>query len=148
MPSRVLVAVLSVLVSTACSPSSRSDRPSTSPSAASRGHTVHGEQLRSGGGSLLNAMVGRVQALRVQRSSTSRCPEVTFRGLKTIMGNRDPVIYVDGTFVGDTCVLDQITVRDVERVEVYPGGVTARVGYRNSPNGLILVFLVTEAAGP
>jgi hypothetical protein len=147
MHSRVLAAALSVLLTTACAASNQSSGRDTSPSGASRGQTIHGEQLQRGGGSLLNAMVGRVQALRVTRSTAMRCPEVTFRGLKTIVGNRDPVIYVDGTYLGDTCILDQIAVHDVDRVEIYPGGMTNRVGYRTSPNGLILVFRVREAGG-
>ena len=58
------------------------------------------------------------------------------------MGGGDyPSVYVDGTHVGDTCILEALDAREVDRVEVYPMGVTNRPGYPGNNAGLILVFL-------
>lgn len=101
-----------------------------------------GQQLGGrGGGGLLEAMVGRVTNMRVERRSGG-CPFITLRGQRTIMGSSNPKFYVDGTRVESTCTLDQIRVHEVKQVEVYPGGLTRRPGYSSSPFGLVLVFLV------
>jgi hypothetical protein len=98
------------------------------------------DQISGRGGALLEGLRGQVGALRVTRR-TGTCPEVNFRGNRTIYGNPNAGVYVDGTQL-DTCALDQIRVFDVERVEIYPSGATNRPGYRPNPHGLILVFLV------
>lgn len=101
------------------------------------------ELRRSGGGDLLTALAGRIALMRVERrSATSPCPVITLRGDRTLIGSRNPMVFVDGTEMTDTCALMQIRTDDVSLVEVYPGGLTQRPGYRASANGLILVFLV------
>jgi hypothetical protein len=101
------------------------------------------DQISGRGGGLLEGLRGQVGALRVTRR-TGACPEVNFRGSRTIYGNPSAGVYIDGTQL-DTCALEQIRVSDVERVEIYPGGSTPRPGYRPHPHGLILVFLVGGA---
>jgi outer membrane receptor protein involved in Fe transport len=96
------------------------------------------EQLQRAPGSLLQALAGRVAQLRVKAGST--CPNIEIRGVNSVQGSSDPVIYLDGTMAGNTCLLEQLRSAEVRRVEVYPMGVTARAGYRNSAGGLILVF--------
>ncbi|MDQ3402226.1 MAG: Plug domain-containing protein [Actinomycetota bacterium] len=94
-------------------------------------------------GLLLDALTARVMNMRVSRNGT--CPEVTFRGRGSLIGPSNPKVYVDGTRTTDTCVLTSMNARDVERVEVYPMGVTSRPGYFSHQGGLILVF--TRRAG-
>lgn len=88
---------------------------------------------------LLEAIRSEVSAMRIGRRSGS-CPEISFRGVKTFRGVQNAGVYVDGSAFADTCILDQIRVHEVSRVEVYPSGSTMRPGYRPDPNGLILVF--------
>lgn len=96
--------------------------------------------IERAGGQLLEALRARVPNMRILRQSRG-CPIITFRGRRTLHGSESPRIYVDGSEMGDTCVLDQIHVREVDRVEVFTGGFTDRPGFQPSPNGLILVFL-------
>lgn len=112
-----------------------------SPGPGGSGTVVSGDQLRGNGGALLDGLVGRVSNLRVDRRTAGRCPLLLLRGQRTLMGNSNPRVYVDGTSMGDTCILEQIRVAEVARVEVYPSGITHRPGYRTSPYGLVLVFL-------
>jgi hypothetical protein len=97
-------------------------------------------QLGDREGELLDAMISRVPGIRVDRNSS--CPAVTLRGnVNSVPGITDPLVYVDGTRAVDTCILGMLRAADVERVEVYPMGVTSRPGYRGNPHGLILVFM-------
>ena len=41
----------------------------------------------------------------------------------------------------DTCILNQLAVVDISRVEVYPNGITQRPSYPARSTGLILIFL-------
>ncbi|HEX2091269.1 MAG TPA: Plug domain-containing protein [Longimicrobiaceae bacterium] len=102
---------------------------------------IPGADLQTRGGSLLDALSGRVSNIQVARRSNGGCPLVTLRGRKSFVTSSDALVYVDGVPMLDTCILNQIRTVDVERVEVYPGGSSAQAGYRSSPNGLILVFL-------
>jgi hypothetical protein len=99
-----------------------------------------GAELERAGGVLLEAMRARVPNMRVLRQERT-CPIITIRGRRTLYASEAPRIYVDGTEIGDTCILDQIHVREIDRVEVYGSGGTAPPGFQTSPNGLILVFL-------
>jgi hypothetical protein len=99
-----------------------------------------GPELERAGGALLEAMRARVPNMRVLRRERA-CPIVTLRGRRTLYASEAPLIYVDGTEINDTCILDQIHVREVDRVEVYAGGITTPSGYQSSPNGVILIFL-------
>jgi hypothetical protein len=87
---------------------------------------------------LLSLMARRVSSFRVQQ--TAGCPTIRMRGQTTYLASPDPVIYVDGTRAGNTCLLEMMRSPDVRRVEIYPGGVTQRPGYSTSPNGIILIF--------
>lgn len=108
---------------------------------------VEQEDMAGSAGSLTDALVGRVSAMRIDKVA-SRCPLVVMRGMKTIHGNSNPGIYVDGTRMDDTCALNQVRTNEVVRVEVYPSGFTNRPGYKPHPNGLILVFLTGGLAVP
>ena len=99
------------------------------------------ELSRMGSGTLLQALVGRVPTMQVLQRTGYRCPSVIFRGSKTVLGDPNAAVYVDGTPATDTCILQQLRVQDVERVEVYPSGIARSPGYAPHATGLILVFL-------
>lgn len=89
-------------------------------------------------GNLLEALRQRVQNMTVTYSTTG-CPRITFRGRRT---SANPGIYVDGSLVGDSCILMQMSSNDVDRVEIYRSGSARSAGVQSNPNGLILVYRV------
>lgn len=107
--------------------------------AAQSGTVLSSSQLGSGS-DVLEALESRIATMRVDRAS-SRCPRISLRGVRSLLGSSDPTVYVNGTRMANTCALSSIRPADVRRVEVYPG-VTGRPGYRPSPNGMVLIFLV------
>jgi hypothetical protein len=136
------VAVLALAVLAACSGAPRQGGERV----RNQGNSIviEGNQLRSSGGTLLGAMNGRVASLRVNRLA-GQCPLVSFRGQRTLTGTPGAGVYVDRSRFADTCILEQLRARDVQRVEIYPSGYTSRPGYAPNPHGLILVFLRTTA---
>lgn len=100
---------------------------------------ISGDQLAGGGANLLRLVRHRVASMQVRE--TSGCPEVTLRGAKSIHGLAAPTVYVDGQRAANTCILEMLHTGDVQRVEVYPMGVTNRPGYLANGAGLILVFM-------
>ena len=107
---------------------------------ADLGVTVLGEaELANEHGTLLDAMVRNVPSIQV--GDLGRCPALSLRGPNTMPGIADPKVYVDGARAVDTCILTMLYPGDVERVEVYPMGVTTRPGYAPHAHGLILVFM-------
>lgn len=119
----------------------RTDAAAGAPGRSGSAIIITQAQIRAAGTGLLDGLRGKVNSMRVSRMAGRRCPLITLRGARTFIGSSDPQVYVDGTPMLDTCILDQIRTREVEHVEIYPGGVSTRAGYRSSPNGLILVFL-------
>lgn len=95
---------------------------------------LQGSEL--GGHNFLEGLRTRVQNLTVTYSRTG-CPRITLRGRRT---GGNPGIYIDGTLVADTCVLQDISSSDVDVVEISRSGATRRPGIRSNPNGLILVY--------
>jgi len=90
-------------------------------------------------GNLIDALRYRVPAMRVS-TSPNECPRILFRGIRSIRNQANPAIYVDGTRMSDSCILQQLSASDVEYVELYPSGSTSRTAYERNPFGLILVF--------
>ena len=105
-----------------------------------RAIVVAGSDLR-GGGSLLVSLRRHVAGMQVRQSTAGPCPEISFRGQRSLMGPSHPVVYVDGTRAANTCVLEMLNPGEVRTVEVYPQGVSRRPGYEAAAHGLILVFL-------
>ena len=101
---------------------------------------LEGEEFRGRGQTLLRLMAERVSGMSVNYGGA--CPSIQIRGRKSLFGNNDPLIYVDGARALNTCVLDDMSPDPVQRVEVYPSGVSNRPGYDTSRNGLILVFVL------
>ncbi|HEX2189264.1 MAG TPA: TonB-dependent receptor plug domain-containing protein [Longimicrobiaceae bacterium] len=136
-----LLAAAAAAALASCAPAVQAD-PLDPAAQFRRGPTpiiVAGGYVRSGA-SLLDALAFRVPGMQVQRDAES-CPRVTLRGVKTLGGRSDPLIYVQDTRALNTCVLEQVSVWDVERVEVFPGGQAGRPGILSSPYGVILVHL-------
>ena len=103
---------------------------------------VGAEQLRRSEGSLLRAIMGKVPNMKVSYAvGMSRCPSIAMRSFEDHRGMDRPSVYVDGTHVNDTCILETLDAREVDRVEIYPMGFTTRPGYGTNGAGLILVFL-------
>ena len=103
---------------------------------------VTAEELHGTSGSLLRALMGKVPNMKVTfTAGMDRCPSIAMRSYEEHRGGDYPSVYVDGTHAGNTCILETLEAREVDRVEIYPGGITNRPGYRGSNGGLILVFL-------
>ena len=90
-------------------------------------------------GPLLESLRGRVPNMTISRPVGS-CPHVVFRGSRSIRNQGNPSVYIDGTLVHDTCILDQIVTSDIDYVELYPSGNTARPEIQRNPFGLILIY--------
>jgi hypothetical protein len=103
---------------------------------------VSGAPLAQETGSVIDALRGRVPNFRV-RELESGCPQILLRSNVSFESVTNPHVYVDGTRIGDTCVLESLRARNVELVEIYPMGFTTRPGYSTHAHGLILVFLRT-----
>lgn len=101
---------------------------------------VTAEELHDADGSVLRAIMGKVPNMKVSFTDMGRCPAIALRSAEDIHGNDFPGVYVDGTHASDTCILESLQARDVERVEIYPMGFTHRHGYGRNNGGLILVF--------
>ena len=91
------------------------------------------------GVSLLTSLDERVVGLGVVRGG-SGCPIVSMRGRRTLGATEQPAVYVNGARVHDTCLLDLIPTREVERVRVFRGAAGASApGMIATPAGLIVV---------
>jgi hypothetical protein len=101
---------------------------------------VRGSELS---GTLLDGLRVRVPTMMVSTQGGG-CPNIMFRGPRSIRNQANPSVYVDGTLMVDTCILTQITASDVERVEIFPSGGTSRPGIQRNPFGVIMVFRVRE----
>ncbi len=91
--------------------------------------------------SVLDAIRRAMPQVRPGMTPVGQCPSVLLRGRDSLLGTSQPTVYVDGTRTADTCPLKDIQAVDAQRVEVYPLGVTPRVGYPSHGHGLILIFM-------
>lgn len=138
-----ILAAIVALSATGCGPTVQQAVDEEDPPISAGGTVIRGEELRASSVRLLDGLRGRVSSMQVSHVGGG-CPQVILRGARTIVGSTRPEVYVDGTRMTDTCILDQIRSVEVERVEIYAGGARAQGAYRSSPNGLIVVFLVDE----
>jgi hypothetical protein len=133
---RTAVLIATIATQAACAtPPTR--RPSA-PRHPAGGIEFRREQLGTGV-SLLTSLDERVVGLGVMRSEAG-CPMLSMRGRRTLVAADQPAVYVNGARVRDTCVLDLIPTREVERVRVFPGPAGASApGMMATPAGLIVV---------
>jgi hypothetical protein len=115
------------------------------PAARGTAIVVEGEEIQGRGQSLLRLLDERVSSMDVSYSGP--CPSIVIRGRKSIFGDNDPLIYVDGARALNTCVLNDLATDVVKRIEVYLSGVAHKPGYDSSRNGLILVFVLNGTEG-
>lgn len=132
--------LLLVLVTGVVACSSRAGQPSENRAGTGSATVVRGSEL---GGDLLQGLRNRVPSMTVSERS-GECPMILFRGQRSINSQRNPDVYVDGTRVFDTCILNQISTMAIDSVEVYPNGDAMRPGVQQSPFGVILIFRVME----
>jgi hypothetical protein len=133
-PPRIAAALsLALLAGTACRTAGTGDGGPASDGSAI---LVEGSDLS---GTLLDGLRIRIPAMLVT-DRPGQCPQIVFRGQRSMVTQGNPSLYVDGTLMADTCLLAQIPTGDVRSVEVYPGGNTNRPGVRRNPFGVILVF--------
>ena len=131
-PSCLLLALVSA-AAIGCS-----GRTSTDADGPSAGAIVlRGAELPST--NLLDAMRGRISSMTVSTRS-GECPRITFRGQRSVRNQENPGVYVDGTRMLDTCILTQIPTSEIDFVEVYPGGNSARSNIPRNGFGLIVIF--------
>ncbi|HEX6307822.1 MAG TPA: hypothetical protein VFZ69_06515 [Longimicrobiales bacterium] len=137
-PTLLLTVAAALLTSCAAL---RGDRENTTGVEAENGGLIlTGASLTDGRGDLLATMMGKVPNFRVRRLR-EQCPQITLRNAVSFQSYVNPHVYVDGARATDTCILESLQINDVERVEVYPTGVTLRPGYGRHAHGLILVFM-------
>ena len=103
---------------------------------ATNAHVVRGSEMS---GILLNSLQTRVPSMTVSRVS-GECPRIVFRGFRSMRNQAPPSIYVDGTLMNETCILEQISANDVDRVEIYASGNTGRPEIASNPFGVILIY--------
>ena len=127
-----------LLVTAACAGGHASPEAAATPSTS--GTVIKGSEI---GGNLLESLRGRVGAMTISYPPNA-CPAITFRGARSIRNQANPDVYVDGTRMLDTCILQQISSNDIDFIEVYPSGNTPRSGYQRNPFGLILIFRVKQ----
>lgn len=95
--------------------------------------------LAAGNRPLLEVMRQRIPGMQV--TQTEGCPNIVLRGRSTVTTSSAPAIYVDGNQSSNTCILNELRTVDLDQVEIYPGGVPPRGGYRAHPYGVILIFI-------
>jgi hypothetical protein len=112
------------------------------PSAGVNGSTivVRGSEIS---GTLLDGLRTRVPNMTIATQNTP-CPLIFFRGPRSVRNAGNISVYVDGTQMADTCILQQMIASDVERVEIYPGGHVSEPGIQRNPNGIIMVFRLRQ----
>ena len=100
---------------------------------------ITGADLNTANRPLLDVLRQRLPGMQVYQ--TGGCPDIALRGKSTVSTSSAPAIYVDGNQATNTCILNELRTADIDQVEVYPGGVPPRAGYRAHPYGVILIFI-------
>jgi hypothetical protein len=134
MRTLVLLLLASCMVVAACSGNRTQTEGNTS--GGTSVIIVRGAEL--GAANVLDGLRTRIPNMTVT-TLANQCPRISFRGQRTMRAPGNPSVYVDGTLVRDTCVLQQIPGFDVELVEVSPSGNSARPGIARNPEGVIVV---------
>lgn len=101
---------------------------------------IQGSQLS---GNLLHGLRSHIPGMRVT-TPAGQCPRILFRGELSARGHGNPTVYVDGVMMIDTCILNEISTNDVERVEVYVGGNSPYGNLQRNPFGIIFIVRQKE----
>ena len=134
--------IVGAAVVCACTPHRASSATAPAPDVRDAGGVtiLSASLLQNQTRSLIEVMKARVPSMEVVDDQP--CPDIFLRGRSTITTVSNPAIYVDGQRASNTCVLDMMSVTDLQRVEIYPNG-QPRAGYQSNPYGVILIFLKT-----
>lgn len=138
MISRTLALAASVLL-TGCASLNRVGDENAATAGIGNAIVIEDESLDSSRGSMLTIMQNHVRGMSYSREGT--CPHIVVRGGAGRSRAAEVLVYIDGQRVSDTCVLDNLDLESIARLEVYPGGVTQRPGYMSNTGGLVLVFM-------
>jgi hypothetical protein len=130
----LLTVPMAVLVSACATAVQRPPLPGVPPA----GTELRREQLGAAL-NLLDGLAGRVRNLQID-STVSDCPLIILRGARSL-NRMDPVIYVNGARMADTCILREIRVREVEYVRIIPGAAGGSAAGAARAGGLILIQL-------
>jgi hypothetical protein len=114
------------------------DEDSFAPRRVGSGIVIDGATTDGYDRSVLTILRRRVPGLQV--TSTAICPLVAMRGRNSIHSPPGPAVFVDDSRATNTCVLDELRMDDVDRVEVYPTGVGPNPSYGANADGLILIY--------
>ena len=135
--------LLVALGACAVSPNTPPPEPSVSPTVGrtpTSATVITASELAAYNRPLIDIMRQRLPGAHIAQS-TDGCPDIALRGKSTVSGSSAPAIYVDGNQSSNTCILNELRTVDLDQVEVYPGGVPPRAGYRTHPYGVILIFM-------
>ena len=135
-------ALLLWLGACAVSPGSPPPESSVSPTvgrAPTSATVITAAELNAMNRPLIDIMRQRLPGMHV--AQTGDCPDIALRGKSTVSTSSAPAIYVDGNQSSNTCILNELRTVDLDQVEIYPGGVPPRAGYRAHPYGVILIFI-------
>ncbi len=102
---------------------------------------IQNESIDPSRGSILSIIQDHVRGMSVDR--TAECPRIVLRAGSGRSQVAQALVYVDRQRFSDSCVLETINLESIDRIEIYPSGVTQRAGYTNNSGGLILVFTAT-----
>jgi hypothetical protein len=138
VPARVGL-VLTTLSLAACFGGSRSAGLGNGPDRSSVSRIIIDVAELETPPNLVTLIQSRVSNVQVRRDGS--CPDLEFRGRKSLVMRTPPGVYVNGQHALNTCILDMLNPHDIDLVEVYPSGVSNRPGYFSTAGGLILVFL-------
>ena len=94
-------------------------------------------------GNLLDGLRTRIPTMRVSTRS-GECPQIMFRGPRSVRYQGNPSVYLDGTLTIDTCVLTSIAASDVDYVEVYTSGNVSRPGIQGNAFGMIFIHRLRQ----
>lgn len=100
---------------------------------------IEEQSLSPARGGVVTIMQSHVRGMLVDRNTG--CPHIVLRGGPGRSPAAEPLVYIDGQRISDTCILDGLNVESIARAEVYPSGVTHRPGYHSNSGGLILIFM-------
>jgi hypothetical protein len=126
--------IILCVLGTACSGGGTA-QPAREPTQDRSAVVINGEDMA---GNLLDGIRTRVRTMTIRRQSGA-CPTIIFRGTRSAERQGNPSVYVDGTLMSDTCILQQIPSDDVDFVEIYPSGISSRPNIRRNPFGVIFV---------
>ncbi len=106
------------------------------------GVVIEGPALGGNDRTILNVLRQKVAGMNVAYDSA--CPVITLRGHNSIHGSPNPAVFVNDTRSTNTCILGDLRMSDIERLEVYPTGIGPSPSYGANANGLILVYTRRE----